>query len=100
MIPHAVALWRSAWSVRSREPRHTSRRFSSGALGTGTAIANIDPRAGRALSVLGVLLLVTLCGWRAVGPDYVEPRLDVPATWSRAPGVEGLTGSEREALAA
>ncbi|MGZ5096064.1 MAG: efflux transporter outer membrane subunit, partial [Burkholderiales bacterium] len=40
-----------------------------------------------------------LGGCAAVGPDYVEPRIDVPAAWSRAPtGSEELTASQRAAL--
>jgi NodT family efflux transporter outer membrane factor (OMF) lipoprotein len=47
-----------------------------------------------------MVLAALLGGCAAVGPNYVEPRVDLPPAWSRAPeGAERFSRSERETLA-
>jgi len=45
------------------------------------------------------IVTALLSGCAAVGPDYVEPRLEVPGAWSRAAAGGGYTPSDRAALA-
>ncbi|MGZ5121051.1 MAG: hypothetical protein ACXWCK_33705, partial [Burkholderiales bacterium] len=60
----------------------------------------MHPRSPRSITAANIAVLVAFAGGcAAVGPDYVEPRLDMPAAWSRAyAGSQELTVSERAAL--